>query len=392
MPRFLLPLLALVLSAPFAAAAEKSLATLVDEQFTFAARQYAGLIDRMAEEKPDRQPRSFINGKFQTTNLEGWTSGFFPGSLWFIYEHTRDPRIKAAAEKFTARQEPIKHFTKHHDVGFMLFGSYGQGQRIDPRPAYRDVLIQGARSLATRYSPATGVIRSWDSPPWKFPVIIDNMMNLDLLWYAADEAKDEALRAIAISHADKTLANHYRPDGSSYHLLDYEPATGEVIKRQTVQGFADDSAWARGQAWGLYGFTTMFRLSKKGEYLVQACKIADFMAAHPNLPADGIPYWDFNAPRIPDALRDVAAGAIMCSALFELANYADTVRAARYRALAEKQLRTLSSAAFRAGEGENGHFLLMHGVGHLPAKSEVDVPLVYADYYFLEALGRAVKR
>lgn len=380
-----------VLSAPFAPAAEKPLTTLVDEQFAFAARQYAGLTDRLAAEKPDRQPRSFINGKFQTTNLEGWTSGFFPGSLWLIYEHTRDPSIKAAAERYTARQEPIKNFTKHHDVGFMLFGSYGQGQRIEPRAAYRDVLIQGARSLATRYSPATGVIRSWDSPPWKSPVIIDNMMNLDLLWYAADEAKDESLRAIAISHANKTLANHFRPDGSSYHLVDYDPATGAVLKKQTVQGFADDSAWARGQTWALYGFTTMFRLSKDPVYLAQACKIADFLIAHPNLPADGIPYWDFNAPGIPDALRDVAAGAIMSSALFELATLAGGERATRYRAVAERQLRTLSTAAFRAGENENGHFLLMHGVGHLPAKSEVDVPLVYADYYFLEALGRAVR-
>jgi unsaturated chondroitin disaccharide hydrolase len=382
-------LLTLGLLAPFAAAAEKPLAVLADEQFAFAARQYAGLIDRMAAEKPNRQPRTFVNGKFQTTNLEGWTSGFFPGSLWFIYEHTKDAGIKAAAEKFTTRQEPIKNFTKHHDVGFMLFGSYGQGQRIEPRAAYRDVLIQGARSLATRYSPATGVIRSWDSPPWKFPVIIDNMMNLDLLWYAADEAKDESLRAIAISHANKTLANHFRPDGSSVHLVDYDPATGAVLKRQTVQGFADESAWARGQAWALYGFTTMYRLAGDKAYLEQACKTADFIASHPNLPADGIPYWDFNAPAIPDALRDVAAGAITSSALFELATFVDGERAARYRALAEKQLRTLCTAAFRAGEGENGHFLLMHGVGHLPAKSEVDVPLVYADYYFLEALGRA---
>ncbi len=391
MKRYPAIVLGFALLAPLLSAAEKPLPALVDEQFAFAARQYAGLIDRMAAEGPDRQPRSFYNGRFQTTNLEGWTSGFFPGSLWLIYEHTRDPRIKTAAEQSTARQEPIKRFTKHHDVGFMLFGSYGQGQRIDPRTSYRDVLIEGARSLATRYSPATGVIRSWDSPPWKFPVIIDNMMNLDLLWYAWEQTGETALRDIALSHANRTLEHHFRPDGSSYHLLDYDPATGAVLKKQTVQGYADDSAWARGQAWGLYGYSTMFRLTKDPAYLAQACKIADFLLAHPNLPADGIPYWDFNAPRIPDALRDVAAGAIMCSALFELAPLAGGERAPRYRAMAEKQLRTLATAAFRAGEGENGHFLLMHGVGHLPAKSEIDVPLVYADYYFLEALGRAVK-
>ncbi len=381
--------LVLWMAVPWVASGQP-LADLAKEQFAFAARQYEGLLAAMADNRT-QEPRTFLDGKLIVVDPEEWTSGFFPGSLWLIYEQTRDPRFRAAAADFTDRLESIKDFTGHHDVGFMLGCSYGQGYRIAPTPACREVLIQGARSLATRFSPATGVIMSWNpGPRWRYPVIVDNMMNLELLLWAAKETGDETLRQIALSHANKTLANHFRPDGSSYHVLDYDPASGAVMQRQTAQGYADESAWARGQAWGLYGFTRMYVHTHDPAYLEQACKIADFIVGHPNLPADGVPYWDFNAPRIPDALRDSSAGAIMASALFELAPLAGGERGARYRALAERQLRTLCSTAFRAGLGENGHFLLRHAVGHLPRKREVDVPVVYADYYFLEALTRAL--
>lgn len=373
---------------PAVFAAEKSLRALADEQFAFAARQYAGLLARMEGNRTD-EPRTWIDGRLVTVPPRDWVSGFFPGSLWLIYEHTRDPQFRAAAEEFTNRLESLKDFTGTHDLGFMLGCSYGEGYRLQPTAADREVLIQGARSLATRFDPTSGTIRSWDSDHWKHPVIVDNMMNLELLLFAAQESGDDSLRRIAISHADRTLANHFRPDGSSYHLLDYDPATGAVIRRQTVQGFADDSAWARGQAWGLYGFTRMHVLTGDRAYLEQACRIADFIAGHPHLPADGIPYWDFNVPHLPDALRDASAGAVMASALLELAPLAGGGRGARYQALAERQLRTLCTAAFRAGPDENGGFLLMHSVGHLPQRSEVDVPLAYADYYFLQALARA---
>lgn len=384
------PFIATTLVTALAAADQKPLAALADEQFAFAARQYRGMLAQLATEK-NRLPHSYVNGTLKTVTATEWTSGFFPGCLWLVYEHTGAADLEAAAKDFTARVESIQHFTKHHDVGFMLGCSYGQGYRITHEPAYRDVLINGARSLATRFNPTVGLIRSWDFGKWKYPVIIDNMMNLELLVFAARESGDERLRDIAVSHANRTMAEHFRPDGSSFHLVEYDPANGAVVKRQTVQGFADPSAWARGQAWGLYGFTRMHALTGDPAYLAQARRIADFIVGHPRLPADGIPYWDFDAPRIPDALRDVSAGAIMCSALFDLA---DQVGAdgARYRALAERQLRTLSTAAFRAGLGENGNFLLMHGVGHIPEKREIDVPLVYADYYFLEALARVAAK
>ncbi len=383
-------LLVVSLLARVGFSAEQPIGQFVDAQFAFAQKQYAGLVEDMKSAPAKTQARTVEAGKLKAVGIEDWVSGFYPGVLWLVAEQTNDATLRAAAVQATAVEEPIKDFSGHHDVGFMLMCSFGQGYRVAPSPEYRAVLIQGARSLSKRYDPKVGVIKSWNSDArWKYPVIIDNMMNLELLMFAAKETGEQSFRDIAISHANHTLANHFRPDGSSYHLLDYDPNTGAVVKRQTVQGFADSSAWARGQAWGLYGFTKMYALTKDPAYLAQAVKIAEFISHHPNLPADGIPYWDFNATNIPDALRDTAAGTITCSALYQLAPFVPAEAAARYRALAERQLRALGSSSYRAGLGENGHFLLMHAVGHLPAKSEVDVPLVYADYYYLEALRLA---
>jgi unsaturated chondroitin disaccharide hydrolase len=366
------------------------MATLAREQFAFAAQQYAGMLKRM-EGDHARLPRTVDKGKFIAVNPRDWTSGFFPGSLWLIYEQTGDAAMRSAAEDYTKRVESIQHFTGHHDVGFMLGCSYGEGLRIAGDPNYPPVLVQGARSLATRYSSLTGVIRSWDAKNWKYPVIVDNMMNLELLWYAYRQTGETGFRDIATSHADKTLANHFRPDGSSFHLLDYDPETGAVTKRQTVQGAADDSAWARGQAWALSGFATMARLTGEKRYLEQARKVAAFVMNHPRLPADAVPYWDFDAPEIPDAPRDASAAAVIAVGLLELSELVSAEDAGRYRAFAEKQLRSLASPAYRAALNENGNFLLMHSVGHKSVGTEVDVPLNYADYYFLKALSRYAK-
>lgn len=370
--------------------AEPEMAELARAQFAFAAEQYSGMLKRM-EGDAVKQPRTFENGVLRAVPARDWTSGFFPGSLWLIYEQTGNADMRVAAEDFTKRVESIQFFKDHHDVGFMLGCSYGEGLRITAAPAYRNVLIQGARSLSTRYTPETGLIRSWNAKEWMYPVIVDNMMNLELLWYAYKQTGEAAFRDIALSHADKTLANHFRSDASSFHLVDYDPATGEVIKKQTVQGAADSSAWARGQGWGLHGYATMARLSGEGRYLEQARKIAAFILNHPRLPADGVPYWDFDAPEIPDAPRDSAAAALMACGFLELADLVPAEEAARYRAFAEKQLRSLASPAYRAALNENGNFLLMHATGHKPAKSEIDVPLNYADYYFLKALARYAK-
>ncbi len=373
-------------SAPTARAEPAPLAEVIREDFAFAAAQYSTLLASL--EGDPRLPRTAAAGKPVTVDPEDWTSGFFPGSLWLIFEHTGDPRWRTAAEGYTARLDSLRHFAGHHDVGFMLGCSYGQGLRLTGRADYRAVLLDGARALATRFRPGAGVIRSWDFGPWRCPVIVDNMMNLELLLWAARESGDPRLREIATSHADKTLANHYRADASSFHVVDYDPETGTVLRKQTAQGNADASAWARGQAWGLYGFTLMYRETRRPEYLAHAHRIARFLLDHPRLPADKIPYWDFDAPAIPAAPRDTSAAAVLCSALVELAGFAEPEAAREYLAVAEIQLRSLSSPAYRAELGKNGGFLLLHAVGHMPERREIDVPLVYGDYYFLEALAR----
>jgi hypothetical protein len=363
------------------------MAEIVRDDFAFAAAQYTRLLESIRDET--RLPRGLNeDGTLRLVPPRDWTSGFFAGCLWLVYDFTRAEKWRTAAEDYTARVEGIKDFTDHHDVGFMLGSSFGQGLRLTGNPAYHDVLLQGAQSVSTRFDPALGVMRSWDANEWKYPVIVDNMMNLELLLWAAQRAGDSRLRELSVRHADQTLLNHYRPDGSSFHLVSYDPATGGIEKKQTVQGAADDSTWARGQSWGFYGFTMMYRMERNPRYLEHAQKIADFLINHPRLPADKIPYWDYDAPDIPNEPRDTSAAAIMCSALIELSSFVPPEKARSYLAVAEQQLRALSSSAYRAAPGENANFVLMHGVGHNPGGTEIDVPLVYGDYYFLEALLR----
>ena len=354
--------------------------------FKASEAQYRILLENIKGDP--NQPRTFENDKVVTVPPEDWVSGFFPGSLWYLYEFSGDKGWKDAATDYTTRLEGIRHFAGHHDIGFMLGCSYGNGYRLTKEAAWRDVLIDGARALSTRYVQEAGTIRSWDHKPWQHPVIIDNMMNLELLTWASRETKEPRFREIALSHADKTLVNHFRENGSSYHLVDYDPTTGSAIKRQTVQGFTDDSSWARGQGWGLYGFTMMYRETGRPEYLAHAEKVARYIINHSRLPSDRIPYWDFDAPGIPDAVRDASAGALMASAFVELSKSARGDLGPQCLQIAREQLLSLSSPAYFAAPGTNGGFLLLHSTGHFKKNSEVDVPLNYADYYFLEALLR----
>ncbi|CAG1770316.1 partial Unsaturated glucuronyl hydrolase, partial [uncultured bacterium] len=332
------------------------------------------------------------DGVLVTCAPDWWTSGFFPGVLWYLYEDTKDTAIASLARAFSARVESQKYVTGHHDVGFMIFCSFGNGYRLTHDPAYREVIRTAATSLSTRFDPRVGAIRSWGPSPstnkWQYPVIIDNMMNLELLEWTAKEFGLPALDRLARTHANTTMRHHFRADLSTYHVVSYDTLTGLPEQKQTHQGYSDGSMWARGQAWGLYGYTMMFRETGDTAYLHRAEGMADLIIHHPHFPADGIPYWDFDAPGIPDELRDASAGAIMCSALLELSRFTDPQRGAAYRGVAETQLCTLASPAYLAGEGTNGNFILRHGVGHKPGNSEVDVPLTYADYYFVEALIR----
>jgi unsaturated chondroitin disaccharide hydrolase len=372
-----------------AAHAAEQVSTLVERDIRAASAQYAILLDK-AEGKPSF-PRTVEQGELRMVGPGDWTAGFFPGSLWYLFEATGDARWRSAAERYTARTAPARFDKSQHDVGFMLGAGYGNGYRLTRDPAYRDALLAGATTLITRFNPKVDAIQSWDLWPgtsWAYPVIIDNMMNLELLMWASRAANEPRYREVAIAHVDTTLKNHFRQDGSSFHLVDYDPKTGQVRTRMTVQGYADASAWARGQAWGLYGYTMMYRETRKDAYLAQAQRIAHFYMSHPRLPADKVPYWDFDDPAIPNAPRDTSAAAVASSALLELAGFSDPETARRYRDFAEATLRSLSSNAYLAAPGDNGGFLLKHATGHMPASKEIDVPLNYADYYFLEALLR----
>lgn len=332
-------------------------------------------------------PRSINKeGALWTSNYKWWCSGFYPGSMWYVYEYTGDEKIKELALEYQAGLEPLRFRKDDHDIGFQLMCSYGNCLRLTEDQTCVPVLIDGANSLASRFDPEVGCTRSWSFGKWSFPVIVDNMMNMELLLKAAELGGSDSLKNVALAHARTTMKNHFREDKSCFHLVDYNPETGEVVGKQTVQGLADDSAWARGQAWGLYGFTMVYRFCKEQDILDHAIAIAEYLL--PRLPEDGVPFWDYDSAEIPNDVRDASAAAIMASSLIELSQYVDAEKAERYLATAEKMIRTLASDEYLCAEGEDYGFLLKHSTGNKNTDSEVDVPLTYADYYFLEALIR----
>lgn len=368
---------------------QESMDKLIEDRLNRSVEQYFLMAESLIDQ-PDKLPKTIdAEGNLVTSNSEWWCSGFVPGTLWYLYEYNNDPKLLEYAKNYTARIEKEKYNKGTHDLGFMLYCSFGNGYRLIGDTSYVNILLTGAESLASRFNPVVGCIKSWDwSSKWQFPVIIDNMMNLEYLFWASRESGDPKYKDLSVSHSDVTIAHHFRPDWSTYHVVSYDTITGQPEKKNTHQGYSDDSAWSRGQAWGLYSYVVVYRETKDRKYLDVANHIADFMLDHPNMPADQIPYWDYNAPEIPDAKRDASAGAVTASALIELSQYVDEARAKKYLDVAEMQIRTLSSPGYFAEGGTNGNFILKHAVGSLPHKSEVDVPLTYADYYYVEALLR----
>jgi len=336
-------------------------------------------------------PRTLEDGNVRFVPSRDWTSGFFPGILWMAYEYSGDTSWLESADHYSMNIEQEQYNGSTHDMGFKMYCSFGQGYRLTRNPLYRDILLRSANTLITRYHPVVGCIRSWDhnSDRWDYPVIIDNMMNLELLFWATRVTRDSSYYDIALRHAETTMKNHFREDGSSFHVLSYDTLTGEVVKRNTHQGYAHGSAWSRGQAWGLYGFTMTYRETGDHRFLDHARTIADFLLGHPNLPDDKVPYWDFDAPGQPDIYRDASAAAVMASALIELSTHLPGEGSA-YVEAADLILSALSSN-YRIKTDDAVPFLLDHSVGHLPGESEVDVPIIYADYYYLEALLRKMK-
>jgi len=383
---FLLIFMLLMSSTSFASS--KKMMKMVNEALDFSLKQ-SMLMYETVKDREDVFPRTAKDGELITCNSRWWTSGFYPGTLWYLYEYSKDPAVLQAAEKMTSRLENEKYTTDNHDVGFIINCSYGNGYRLTKNESYREVIATAAQSLSTRFNPVVGCTRSWNNQKWQFTVIIDNMMNLELLAVASSLSGDNTYYQMAKSHADKTIQSHFRPDGSSFHVVSYDTITGKVLNRVTHQGVDDDSAWSRGQAWGLYGFTMMYRQTGKKEYLDQAVKIGRFIMNHPNLPKDKIPYWDFDAPDIPKADRDASAGAIMASAFVELSTYLPGKLSQDFLSMAEQQITSLASPAYRAGKsGDNNNFIIRHCTGFMAKQYEIDAPLTYADYYFTEALIR----
>lgn len=406
------PLIFLLLAAGYGQAQEKhrikpkkEMLQLAGQVLETAVRQYKTLQQNLPQ---GQFPRTFENGKVSGTSPYSWISGFYPGTLLYLYEYSGDSVLLNEAGRRLKDLEKIQYVTANHDLGFMMYCSYGNAYRLQDSSRYKDILVQSAKSLISRFYPKTGSIKSWNKIKsldgkrmLNFPVIIDNMMNLELLFFASKVTGDPVYKDIAVIHTETTLKNHFRPDYSSYHVVDYDEGTGAVKSKETMQGFSDNSTWARGQAWAIYGFTMVYRETGVRKYLEAAQKMASLFIDHPNIPADKVPYWDFNVNqpgfsppwkydpvKYPEVPRDASAAAIVSAALIELAAYAAPKPAQKYLTAAEAMLKSLSSPRYRAAAGTNGGFILMHSSGGVPGDIEVNVPVSYADYYYVEALMR----
>lgn len=378
----------------------------VTQQLNDASKQIKYLESQIQESDI---PTTFKDGKHVNWGTAWWCSGFYPGTALYLYEATGDQELLDIAKSKLKYLEKEKHNTTTHDLGFMLFCSFGNALRLTgDSTAYKEVLATGAESLASRFKESTKTIRSWDGgknwdgQPWTYPVIIDNMMNLEFLTQVSKITRNPRYTEIAKTHANTTLKEHFRDNYSSYHVVDYNPEDGSVIAKKTAQGAFDESAWARGQAWALYGYTVMYRETKDEAYLKQARGIADFYLNHPNLPEDLVPYWDFDQDKLTSDskyyaqkdLRDASTAAIVASALLELSLYTEVEESANYITKSEKMLESLSREPYKAAYKDNGGYILKHSVGSIPHETEVDIPLTYADYYYVEALiryGRMLK-
>ncbi len=380
----------------------------IKDNMEFATRQTQLMLQAPTSGKAIMPHSTHKDGSIARGSIYMWTSGFFPGTLWYLSEYTGNKALKDSALVWTQKMESVKTFTGNHDIGFMMYCSYGNANRFAPKASYNDILVESARSLCTRYNETTGTIQSWDrfrtwhgDKVYDFPVIIDNMMNLELLFFASKQTGDDSFKKIAISHAEKTMQNQVRKDYSCFHIVYYDKTTGKPIKGETSQGYSDNSAWSRGQGWGIYGFTTVYRDTKDTRFLKTAQKMADYYIQHPNLPSDKVAYWDFNANqegyrpgirsnanKVVTNYRDASAAAVVASGLFELSTYTPGEKGKKYFETAKQIVHSLGGSNYRAKEGENANFILMHSTGAIPQNSEIDVPLVYADYYFVEALFR----
>lgn len=359
-----------------------------DKLLKLSAEQYLYLKENLASS--NRFPRTYnkYTHRLVTSDSKWWCSGFYPGTLFYLYQATGISGLWDEGERMLGLLSQEQYNTETHDVGFMMFCSFGNAYKINPAERYKEILVNSARSLSSRFNPIVGCIKSHNGKPEDFSVIIDNMMNLEILFWATEATGDSTFFYIAKKHADTTLKNHFRENNSVYHCINYNPFDGSIKNYVAGQGLSVNSAWSRGQAWGLYGYTMSYRYTKDERYLRKAQDIAEFILNNDNLPKDFIPYWDFDAPDIPNTLRDASSAAIICSGLLELSTFVNNDMSKRYLAAAEKILSSLSSKTYFSKYRQNGGFILDHSAGNIPGGTEIDVPLTYADYYYVEALCR----
>lgn len=348
-------------------------------------KQFAILVESAyAENKIPRSLDEYGDVEWVRRKMD-WTQGFFPGCCWKLYEFSNDEKWKDTAGHFQNLFIEAKDINTTHDLGFMFYCSFGEGYKLTQNESYRQVVIDASDALISRYDATVACIKSWDfgKERWTFPVIIDNMLNLEMLFEASILTGDDKYKNIAINHANTTLKHHFREDYSTWHVVDFNPEDGTVFKKLTHQGYSDESSWARGQGWALYGYTMCYRYTEDPKYLDQAKHVATFI--NNNLPEDFVPVWDFDVTDPKNLYKDASAAAIYASALLELYQYTNNEE---YKALAASILKSLSSEPYFSKDGENKGFILGSSVGNWPKNDEIDVPINYADYYFLEALLR----
>ena len=372
----------------------------VDKQLQYCHKQVKRALAELQQKDGSydytMEPRNILKGdKQKGWNCrkmdKDWCSGFWPGILWMDYQNTKDEAVKKTAEGYTESLKGIAYRPCHdHDIGFLMFCSYGKGYEVNHSPEYKKIILASADSLATLFNPIVGTILSWprmvEREHWPHNTIIDNMMNLDLMFWASKNGGNKLLYDLAVTHAKTTMKNHFRPDGSCYHVAVYDTINGDLIKGVTHQGYADNSMWARGQAWAIYGYTMVYRYTKNKMFLDFAQKVTDiYIKRLKETSDDMIPLWDMDDPRgVKLAPKDVSAACIVADALLELQQYVDKEKCDEYSLFALQSLAQLSTDKYQSGK-KNVAFL-MHSTGHHPAKSEIDASIIYADYYYMEAL------
>jgi len=392
--------LLLLLSVMWGSCARSNAPLDADEALDYCARQVERALEALQPRDYTMMPRNILAGD----TLEGWRcreaipqewcSGFWPGVLWMTYDHTGDEALRTEAERYTASLEYMASRPAYdHDLGFIIINSFLKGYELTGDAHYREVALRAADTLATLCNPTVGTMLSWPRHVGDYGghnTIMDNMINLELLFWAAENGGGNHLRDLAVAHAATTMQHHFRPDGSCYHVAVYDTLTGDFIKGVTHQGYSDESMWSRGQAWAIYGYTMVYRFTRDERFLTHARKVTDcYLQRLAATSDDNIPLWDMDDPRGTAAPKDASAAAIVASALIELAGYVEATDAQRYRTHAEQMLADLSTPQYQCGESSVA--FLRHATGHHPAGSEIDASIIYADYYYIEALLRMKK-